>query len=885
MPIFAKIYCMKSSEAYQPEQLEAKWYKYWMEHNYFHSEVDERKPYTIVIPPPNVTGELHMGHMLNNTIQDVLIRRARLQGYNACWVPGTDHASIATEAKVVEKLKHEGIDKSTISRQAFMQHAWEWKETYGNKILEQLKKLGASCDWDRVKFTMDQDLSESVLKVFIDLHEKGLIYKGTRMVNWDPKAQTTLSDEEIDYTERSGQLYYIKYPIVGENAFMQIATTRPETIFGDTALCVNPDDERLQSFIGKKAIVPIVNREVEIIADEQVNPQFGTGCLKITPAHAETDYVIGKKHDIEFIDCLNDDGTLNHYGQKYEGKDRFVVRKEFSKALEEAGFLLKKENYINKVGLSERTKVPVEPKLSNQWFVSMKPLVEPAIKAVLQDDSIKLFPEKFKNTYRHWLENIKDWNISRQLWWGHRIPVYYYDKNSYVVAMTEDEALEKAREKSGNHDMQLDDLQQDEDVLDTWFSSWLWPMSVFDGIRYPDNKEIAYYYPTKDLVTGPDILFFWVARMIIAGYEYRDERPFENVYLTGLVRDAQRRKMSKSLGNSPNALALIKNFGADGVRVGLLLSSAAGNDLLFEESLCQQGKNFANKIWNATKLIKGLIVDDQLEQPDYAENALNWFDQQFNATLAQIEDHYSKYRISDALMSIYKLIWDDFCSWVLESIKSTDQKIDKTTYDRLTGQLEKCLLILHPFMPFVTEDIWHQLQNRTKEEALIISQYPEHGEFDGQILQSFNVAREIIKGVRHLRKEKNIGFKKQLKLYYLTGNNKHPNQLNALIEKLAATTVPKAVDEFPGNILSFRVDSIEYAVEAEGLIDVEAEKQKLNEELRYYQGFLKGVEKKLSNDKFVQNAPDKVVDMEKKKKQDTLDKIKTIEESLSRLEV
>ena len=882
MSIFAKISSMESSETYQPEQIEQKWYDYWMEHKYFHSEVDEREPYSIVIPPPNVTGELHMGHMLNNTIQDVLIRRARLLGYNACWVPGTDHASIATEAKVVEKLKNEGIDKNNISREEFMRHAWEWKENYGNKILGQLKKLGASCDWDRIKFTMDKDLSESVLKVFMDLHEKGLIYKGTRMVNWDPQAKTTLSDEEIDHEERSGLLYYINYPILGEDANMQIATTRPETIFGDTALCVNPDDERMKEYIGKKAMVPIVNREVPIIADDHVDPEFGTGCLKITPAHAENDHVIGQKHDIEFLDIMNDDGTLNHIAGEYEGKDRFLVRKEFSKALKEAGYLYKTEDYVNKVGLSERTKVPVEPKLSKQWFVSMKPLVEPAIRSVLEDDAIKIFPEKFKNTYRHWLENIKDWNISRQLWWGHRLPVYYYDGDDYVVALNEEEALEKARKKTGDDKLQITDLQQDEDVLDTWFSSWLWPISVFDGIRRPDNKEIEYYYPTRDLVTGPDILFFWVARMIIAGYEYRDERPFENVYLTGLVRDAQRRKMSKSLGNSPNALQLIRDYGADGVRVGLLLSSAAGNDLLFEKSLCQQGKNFANKLWNATKLIKGWEIDSEKEQPEFARIALEWFDNQFNAVLATIEDHYTKYRISDVLMSIYKLLWDDLCSWLLESLKPVDQKIDKRSHEQVIGHLENCLTILHPFMPFVTEEIWHQLKNRNTDEALIIGEYPTVKEHDEQKLAEFDQAREIIKGIRNIRKEKNIGFKKELKLFYMEGEE-HPVPLDELIRKMAYIEKPKAVSSKPDQVVSFRVGSIEYAVEAEGLIDVEAEKEKIEEELKYYQGFLKGVEKKLANENFVSNAPEKVVNLEKKKKQDTLDKINTLEESLADL--
>ena len=717
---------MSIPSKYDAQQVEQKWYDYWMKHQYFHSKPDDRTPYTIVIPPPNVTGVLHMGHMLNNTIQDVLIRRARLMGRNACWVPGTDHASIATEAKVVAKLKEHGINKNDLSREEFMSHAWDWTNKYGGVILNQLKKLGCSCDWERTKFTLDDDMSESVISVFVDLFNKGLIYRGYRMVNWDPKAQTTLSDEEVIYEERQGNLYYIEYAIEGSDERLTIATTRPETILGDSAICINPNDERFSHLKGKKAIVPLCNRVIPIIEDEYVDMEFGTGCLKVTPAHDENDKVLGDKHQLEVIDIFNADATLNSYGLHYEGKDRFVVRKEISKELEAKGFLIKTEQHTHKVGTSERTKVVIEPRLSDQWFLKMEDLAKPALDAVLKDETVKLFPKKFNNTYRHWMENIRDWNISRQLFWGQQIPAYYFGdgKDDFVVAKTKEEALKLAQNKSQSSAIQLDDLKQDSDVLDTWFSSWLWPISVFDGIRNPENEEINYYFPTNDLVTGPDILFFWVARMIVAGFEFKDKKPFENVYLTGLVRDKQRRKMSKSLGNSPDALQLIEQFGADGVRVGLLLSSAAGNDLLFDEALCQQGKGFGNKIWNAFRLIQGWKVDD-IEQPKYAKTALDWYTSKFQKVLSEIEDHFGKYRLSDALMSVYKLVWYDFCSWLLEMIKPVyGEAIDRKTYHQVVDILEQNLKILHPFMPFLTEEIWHYLKERTPEQALIVSCWP-----------------------------------------------------------------------------------------------------------------------------------------------------------------
>ena len=877
---------MNIPSKYDASLVEDKWYAYWMQHKYFHSEVDEREPYTIVIPPPNVTGVLHMGHMLNNTIQDVLIRRARLLGKNACWVPGMDHASIATEAKVVAKLKEQGIDKNDLTREEFLTHAWDWKNKYGGIILEQLKKLGASCDWDRTKFTMDPDMSEAVIKVFVDLYNKGLIYRGYRMVNWDPEAQTTLSDEEVIYEEKQGNLYYLQYDIEGSDEKVTIATTRPETILGDTAICINPNDYRFAHLRGKKAIVPLCNRVIPIIEDEYVDVEFGTGCLKVTPAHDENDKVLGEKHNLEVIDIFNPNATLNSYGLHYEGKDRFVVRKEISKELEEEGYLIKIEQHTNKVGTSERTKAVIEPRLSDQWFLKMEDLVKPALKAVLETEEVKLFPKKFDNTYRHWMENIRDWNISRQLWWGQQIPAYYYGdgKNDFVVAESKEEALQIAIEKTGNSALKHSDLQQDPDALDTWFSSWLWPISVFDGIRNPENEEVKYYYPTNDLVTGPDILFFWVARMIIAGYEYKDKRPFENVYLTGLVRDKQRRKMSKSLGNSPDALQLIKDFGADGVRVGLLLSSAAGNDLLFDEALCKQGKQFANKIWNAFRLVKGWEVDAKLDQPEVSKIGLQWYENRFQQVLAQIEDHYSKYRLSDALMAIYKLVWDDFCSWLLEIVKpGYGEPIDKATFDAVIELFENNLRILHPFMPFLTEEIWQYIDERTPETALIIAEYPKITSFDADFIDRFAFTTDVVSGLRTIRKDKNIAFKEAIEVSVLNNEN-NSTELDSVIQKLTnASSISYVSDKVEG--ASFRVKSNEYFVPISlDNINVEEEIDKLNKELQRAEGFLKGIQKKLSNERFVNNAPEQVVALEKKKESDTLAKIETIKQSLASLQ-
>ena len=875
---------MSSKLEYDSKESEQKWYSYWEKHGFFHSEVDDREPYSIVIPPPNVTGVLHMGHMLNNTIQDVLVRRARLLGKNACWVPGTDHASIATEAKVVAKLKDEGISKADLTRDEFLAHAWEWTNNYGGKILNQLKKLGASCDWQRTKFTLDKDMYESVVQSFIDLHKKGLIYKGHRMVNWDPEAQTTLSDEEVIYEEKQGQLYFITYLLENSEEKLTIATTRPETIFGDSAICINPEDERFSHLKGKNAIVPIVGRSIPIIEDEYVDIEFGTGCLKVTPAHDENDKHLGEKHNLEVFDIFNADATLNSYGLHYEGQDRFEARKNFVKELDKNGFLLKIEDYTNKVGTSERTKAVIEPRLSDQWFLKMKELAEPAIDAVLKSDTIKLHPKKFENTYRNWMENIRDWNISRQLWWGHQIPVYYYGdgERDYVVAKTPEEALVEAKKKSGK-DLILKDLTQDEDVLDTWFSSWLWPMSVFDGIRHPDNKDFKYYYPTNDLVTGPDILFFWVARMVMAGYEYTDQRPFQNVYLTGLVRDKQRQKMSKSLGNSPDALKLIDNYSADGVRVGLLLSNAAGNDLLFDEALCQQGKGFSNKIWNAFKLITSWKIDDQINQPESSRIAVKWYSSVFQEKLIELEDHYSKYRISDALMTSYKLVWDDFCSWFLELIKpGYEQPIDQSTFESAISLFEDNLKILHPFMPFVTEEIWHQIENRDPSEALTISKWPEQTKFDSILIAEIDFTKEVISGIRSIRKDKNISFKNQVNLVVLN-NESTSTSLDSVIIKMGNINDLSYSQNAVDGSLTFRIKSNEYFIPVEGAIDVEAEKEKLNEELEYYKGFLKSVEKKLSNERFVNNAPEKVVNIEKQKKEDALAQIETITKSLDSL--
>lgn len=870
---------------FDPAAIEKKWYDYWMENDYFHSQPDHRKPYTIVIPPPNVTGVLHMGHMLNNTIQDVLIRRARLKGFNACWVPGTDHASIATEAKVVAKLKSEGIEKSDLSREEFLQHAWEWTDKYGGVILEQLKKIGASCDWKRTKFTMDEDMSASVIKSFVDLYNKGFIYRGYRMVNWDPEAKTTLSDEEVIYQEQQGKLYFLKYKIEHSDDYIIVATTRPETILGDTAVCVHPQDERYANLVGKRVIVPVANRAVPVISDEYVDREFGTGCLKVTPAHDMNDKTLGEKHGLEIIDIFNDDATLNHHGMEYQGMDRFEVREKIAEALQMHGLLEKVEVHINKVGTSERTRAIIEPRLSDQWFLRMDELVKPAISAVLDTREIKLFPKRFENTYRHWLENIRDWNISRQLWWGQQIPAYYFGTGpvDFVVAETPEKALELARQKSGNNGLQNADLTRDEDALDTWFSSWLWPMSVFGGILDPDNKDFKYYYPTNDLVTGPDILFFWVARMIIAGYEYTGEKPFENVYLTGLVRDKQRRKMSKSLGNSPDPLDLIEAFGADGVRVGLLLSASAGNDILFDEELCSNGRAFANKIWNAFRLINGWEVSPSAAQPESAAQAMLWFENKFQQTLAEIEDHFEKYRLSDALMSIYKLVWDDFCSWFLEMIKPAyQQPIDAKTHAEAILMLESVMKILHPFMPFLTEEIWQYIAPRTKEEALIVSSWPQQKTFDTPLLTDFERAAEVISGIRSIRKEKNIPMREALVLK-VTNPEGFTTDFDSVILKLGNLSSIDYTNEKTSGALSFRVKSNEYFIPVSGSIDVAAELAKLQTELDYTKGFLKSVEAKLSNEKFTSGAPAKVLENERNKQTDALAKISAIEQRMANL--
>ncbi len=907
---------MKIASKYNTPEIENKWYNYWMKHNYFHSETDEREPYTIVIPPPNVTGVLHMGHMLNNTIQDVLIRRARLQGKNACWIPGTDHASIATEAKVTAKLKDQGINKNDLSREEFLKHAFEWKDTYGGIILEQLKKLGASCDWERTKFTMDADMSETVIKVFVDLYNKGHIYRGFRMVNWDPEAKTTLSDEEIIYEERQGNLYYLQYDIVDSDEKIPIATTRPETIFGDTAVCINPKDERFAHLKGKKAIVPLCNRKIPVIQDEYADVEFGTGCLKITPAHDENDKILGDKHNLEVIDIFNEDAGLNSFGLHYEGKNRFVVRKEISKELEEKGYLVKTEQHTNKVGISERTKAIIEPRLSDQWFLKMKTLVKPALKAVLgADREIKLYPPKFENTYRHWMENIRDWNISRQLWWGQQIPAFYYgdEKEDFVVAQTKEEALQLAQEKTSNPELQASDLRQDSDVLDTWFSSWLWPMSVFDGIRNPENEESKYYYPTNDLVTGPDILFFWVARMIIAGYEYKDIRPFENVYLTGLVRDKQQRKMSKSLGNSPDALKLIEQYGADGVRAGLLLSSVAGNDLMFDfdqvdeqgkiltkkeilgreekglpkmyiSPLCQQGKGLGNKIWSAFYLTNLWEISDMKEQPQSAGIALDWYKAKFRKVVAEIEDYYSKFRLSDALMAVYKLIYDDFCGWLLEVVKPAyQQPVDRKTYNEVVSVFEDNLKILHPFMPFITEEIWQNITKRTSDDALIIAKYPEvSNTINEELITNFDFAVAIISSIRTVRKEKNIPFKEAIELY-VVNYEKYTKDFDTVIQKLVNVSAVNYVKEKTEGA-SFRVKSNEYFIPiSAGTVNTGEEVKKIREELNYTESFLKSVQKKLSNERFINNAPKQVITNEKKKETDALAKIKTLKTSLTSL--
>ena len=877
---------MEIAAQYSPENIEQKWYEHWIANQLFESKVDEREPYTIVIPPPNVTGVLHMGHMLNNTIQDVLIRRARLQGKNACWVPGTDHASIATEAKVVARLKEQGIEKSSLSREEFLKHAWDWTDEYGGVILKQLRRLGASCDWSRTKFTMDPDLYDSVIKVFVDLYDKGLIYRGYRMVNWDPKAQTTLSDEEVIYKEMQGSLYYLSYRFVEGEGEITVATTRPETIFGDVAICVNSEDERYQSLIGKKVRVPICNREIPIIADSYVDPEFGTGCLKITPAHDINDKTIGDKFDLAIYDVFNADGTLNAHAMHYEGRDRFEVRDSIAEELNELGLLIKKESHLNNVGTSERTGAVIEPRLSDQWFLKMEELVKPAITSVLEDHSIQLYPKKFENTYRHWLENIRDWNISRQLWWGQQIPAYYYGDGQMVVATSIEEAVEKAnqlaKQKGEAKTYTAEDLTQDEDVLDTWFSSWLWPISVFNGILDPENEEINYYYPTQDLVTGPDILFFWVARMIIAGYEYRDAPPFTSVYLTGLVRDKQGRKMSKSLGNSPDALGLIDTYGADAVRVGLLLSSAAGNDLLFDESLCDQGRSFANKIWNAFRLIKSFEVAD-IEQPLYAKQGIEWFEASFAAALEQIEDHYQKYRISDVLMSIYRLIWDDFCSWLLEIIKPVyGSPIDQTTLNQVIDILDRLLVTLHPFMPFLTEELWQSLTLRDSKDSICVASMPKAKVYKQDTLRAFETSKEVVSAIRSIRKEKSIAFKESLEL--LVTDVIDFELYAEVAAKLANTSLPQRVEAAPGACSSFRVSKTEFFIPLSEGVDLEAEREKIQKEIDYLKGFLASVDKKLSNERFVSNAPEKVIELERKKAADAQEKIEGLEKSLGLLQ-
>ena len=872
---------MQISEKYNPQETETKWYKYWLENDYFHSEPNEKPPYTIVIPPPNVTGILHMGHMLNNTIQDVLVRRARMQGFNACWVPGTDHASIATEAKVVAKLKSEGINKADLSREEFLKHAWDWTDKYGGTILEQLKKLGCSCDWERTRFTLEPKLSSQVIKSFVDLYQKGLIYRGYRMVNWDPEAKTNISDEEVIFKEQNGKLYYLKYKIEGTEEFISVATTRPETIFGDTAVCINPNDERFAHLRGKNVIVPIVNRAVPIIEDEYVDIEFGTGALKITPAHDINDYEIGKRHGLQMIDSLDDDANLNEHGLHYAGKNRFVVRKEIAKELEEKDLLLKAEDYINKVGTSERTGAVIEPKVSVQWFLKMADLAKPALDVVMNDE-VKFHPEKFKNTYKHWMENIRDWNISRQLWWGQQIPAFYFGEgeNDFVVAETIEEALILAKEKSNNHQLTIDHLKQDEDALDTWFSSWLWPMSVFDGVSDPENKDINYYYPTSDLVTGPDIIFFWVARMIMAGLEYRKEVPFQNVYFTGIVRDKQRRKMSKQLGNSPDPIELIEKYGADGVRVGSLLSSAAGNDLLFDEELMLQGRNFATKIWNAYKLIQGWTKDETIKSTEADQQAIEWFGNQMNKTIAEIADQFEKFRISDALHLLYKLIWDDFCSWYLEAIKPAyGEPISKEVYDQTILYFEELMKLLHPFMPFLSEELWQNISERTPENALVISQQKKDATFDESIIKDFENSKELISGVRNYRQSKGISPREDVEVFTNASSFDNEN----LVKKLANISQIHFATKTDKPSYSFLMGGTEISIPLSETLDLAEEKIKTEEEIKYLKGFLISVEKKLTNEKFVANAKPEVVEVERKKQKDAQDKIVLLEEKLKTL--
>ena len=868
---------MELEAKYNPSSVEGKWYQYWMKHKLFHSKPDNRKSYTIVMPPPNVTGVLHMGHMLNNTIQDILIRRARMKGFNACWAPGTDHASIATEAKVVKRLADQGIKKTDLSREEFIKHAWDWTHEYGGIILEQLKRLGASADWERTAFTMDEERSRSVFDVFVDLYNKGLIYRGVRVVNWDPAAQTALSDEEVIYKEQQGKLYYLRYFVEGENRYVVVATTRPETIMGDTAVCINPNDERYRDLVGKSLVVPLVGRSVPIIEDEYVDLEFGTGCLKVTPAHDVNDYMLGEKHQLKTIDIFNDDATLNEYGGRYAGMDRFAVREQIEKDLAEAGLLEKVEDYTNKVGHSERTDAVIEPKLSMQWFLKMTELAQPALKAVMDDD-IKLHPAKFKNTYRHWMENVKDWCVSRQLWWGHRIPAYYLPSGSYVVASTKEEALKLAQEQDAS--LKLEDLRQDEDCLDTWFSSWLWPITLFTPALGDNSKEFDYYYPTSDLVTGPDILFFWVARMIIAGYEFKGQKPFENVYLTGIVRDKIGRKMSKSLGNSPDPLDLIDRYGADGVRMGMMISAAAGNDILFDEALCEQGRNFCNKVWNVFRLIKGWEASD-IEQPLHAEIAIKWFEQQLSATALEIDDLMSKYRISEALTAIYKLIRDDFSGWYLELIKPAyGQPIDTKTLRKTEQFLETLLAQLHPFMPFITEELWQALKERQEGESLMVTLIPEAGSVDNAFLARFAQTQGVISAIRNIRTSKNLSPREELVLEVAPS---YANDMDAVLMKLANLTEIRRSEEKSEGSISFVIGTDEFAVPMANLINAEEEIKKLEEDLEYQKKFLLGVEKTLSNENFVARAPEQVIALERKKKADAESRIQTIEQSLKQL--
>lgn len=875
------IFKMQIADKYNPQETEQKWYDFWLENKFFHSEPDDRPPYTIVIPPPNVTGILHMGHMLNNTIQDVLVRRARMQGFNACWVPGTDHASIATEAKVVAKLKAEGINKKDITREEFLKHAWEWTDKYGGTILEQLKKLGCSCDWDRTRFTLEDNLSKSVIKVFVDLYNKGLIYRGYKVVNWDPEAQTNISDEEVIFKEQNGKLFYLKYKIEGTEDFLTVATTRPETIFGDVAVCVNPNDERYQHLKGKNVIVPIVNRVIPIIEDDYVDIEFGTGALKITPAHDINDYEIGQRHNLPIIDSMDNDAVLNEHGMHYQGMGRFTVRKEIAKELEKNDLLLKAEDYVNKVGTSERTGAVIEPKISVQWFLKMSEMAKPALDVVM-DDTIKFHPEKFKNTYRHWMENVHDWNISRQLWWGQQIPAFYYGtgENDFVVAENIDDAVKLAQEKTSNFQLQASDLKQDEDALDTWFSSWLWPISVFEGILDPENKDINYYYPTSDLVTGPDIIFFWVARMIMAGLEYRKDVPFKNVYFTGIVRDKQRRKMSKQLGNSPDPIDLIEKYGADGVRVGSLLSSAAGNDLLFDEDLMLQGRNFATKIWNAYKLIQGWKRDENIKGKEFDIQTINWFGEQLNKTIGEIEDQFSKFRISDALHLVYKLIWDDFCAWYLEAIKPNfGEAISEEVYQKTIAYFEELMKLLHPFMPFLSEELWQNISERSVSEALVIAQQKKSEPYNEDKIKDFDFAKEVISGVRNYRQSKGISPRETVEVF--TNVSELANA--EVIQKLANISEINFNQKTDKPSFTFLVGANEFSIPLSENLDLGEEKEKTEEEIKYLKGFLISVDKKLSNEKFVANAKPEVVEIERKKQKDAQDKIALLEEKLKSL--